>query len=76
MNGPGKPFKKKKMPLMGENTGEIKQAKFGRYALVQERTMAGLNQGDTIVVGNKPTREGYIMGGDYKVKKVGPKKYK
>ena len=75
MNGPGKPFKKKK-PLMGENTGAIKQAKFGRYALVQEPTMAGLMRGDTIIVGNKPTKEGYIMGGDYKVKKVGPKKYK
>lgn len=71
MNGPKKPKK-----LAGENTGKIKRAKFGRYALVQEPTMSGLNYGDTIVVGNKPTVDGYIMGGDYKVKKVGKKKYK
>ena len=74
MNGPGKPLNGGKN-LAGENTGPIKTAKFGRYALVQYPTMSGLNQGDTIVVGNKPTREGYIMGGDYKVKKIGPKKY-
>ena len=73
MNGPGKPKKKK---LAGENTGPINTAKFGRYALVQEPTMSGLMSGDTIIVANKPTKEGYIMGGDYKVKKVGPKKYK
>lgn len=71
MNGPKKPKK-----LAGENTGKIKRAKFGRYALVQAPTMSGLNYGDTIVVGNKPTVDGYIMGGDYKVKKVGKKKYK
>ena len=74
MNGPGKPKKKKK--LAGENTGPIKASKFGRYALVQEPTMSGLMKGDTIMVGNKPTSGGYIMGGDYSVKKVGPKKYK
>ncbi len=73
MNGPGKP---KKKALAGENTGRVKKAKFGRYALVQEPTMSGLSYGDTIVVGNKPTVNGYIMGGDYKVKKVGKKKYK
>ena len=71
MNGPKKPKK-----LAGENTGKIKKANFGRYALVQSPTMSGLNYGDTIVVGNKPTVDGYIMGGDYKVKKVGKKKYK
>jgi hypothetical protein len=73
MNGPGKP---KKKALAGENTGKIKKAKFGRYALVQEPTMSGLMKGDTIVVGNKPMTDGYIMGGDYTVKKVGKKKYK
>jgi len=71
MNGPGKPKR-----LAGENTGEVKKAKFGRYALVQAPTMSGLSYGDTIVVGNKPMKDGYIMGGDYKVKKVGKKKYK
>jgi hypothetical protein len=74
MNGPGKPNKKKK--LAGENTGLIKASKFGRYALVQEPTISGLMKGDTIMVGNKPTSGGHIMGGDYNVKKVGPKKYK
>ena len=74
MNGPGKPNKKKK--LAGENTGLIKASKFGRYALVQEPTISGLMKGDTIMVGKKPTIDGYIMGGDYNVKKVGPKKYK
>jgi hypothetical protein len=38
--------------------------------------MSGLMKGDTIVVGNKPMTDGYIMGGDYTVKKVGKKKYK
>ena len=71
MNGPKKPKK-----LAGENTDKVKNAKFGRYALVQEPTMSGLMKGDTIVVGNKPMTDGYIMGGDYTVKKVGKKKYK
>jgi len=71
MNGPKKPKK-----LAGENTGKVKKAKFGRYALVQEPTMSGLMKGDTIVVGNKPMTDGYIMGGDYKVTKIGRKKYK
>jgi hypothetical protein len=73
MNGPGKPKKKK---LAGENTGAINASKFGRYALVQKPTMSGLRKGDTIMVGNKPTSGGYIMGGDYSVKKVGKNKYK
>jgi len=73
MNGPRKP---KRKTLTGENTGPIRTAKFGRYATVMAPTMSGLNQGDTIVVGDKPVVNGYIMGGDYKVKKIGRKKYK
>ena len=68
--GPGK-------GLAGENTGKIEKNKAGKlYSTVLESTDTGLVRGDTIMVGKKPIADGYIMGGDYTVKKIGKKKYK
>jgi len=73
MKNPIKPIKKK---VAGENTGPVKKSKSGPYSIVQESTKSGLMKGDTIMVGKKPMSGGYIMGGDYNVKKIGKKKYK
>ena len=65
-----------KKPFIGENTGKVKTAKFGRYATIMEPT-AHFQAGDTIILSKKAQMsDGYLMGGDYKATKVGPKKYK
>lgn len=69
-NHPGK--------IVGENTGEIKVDKKGRtYALIMENS-ANARKGDTIRPAKgyfNPNKivDGYLMGGDYKTKKTGPK---
>ena len=63
--------------LAGENTDELKKDKKGNpFALVMESTQSGLAKGDTIRPGSAPMIDGYIMGGDYKISKKGPKNYK
>ena len=75
--GEGTPLlNKKEKKVTGENTGEIKKDKKGKdYALVLEDTN-NFAAGDTIRPGNAPRVENYIMGGDYKTKKIGKKNYK
>ena len=73
--------------VTGENTDEIKTDKKGEYSLVMDETQAGLKSGDTIRPANnksfKPavigestgSKDGYLIGGDYNVKKTGNKNY-
>jgi hypothetical protein len=61
---------------VGENTGEVKEDKKGKYVLRSERSVAGA-EGDTIrIPNNKFIEDGYLMGGDYKTKKTGDKSFK
>lgn len=63
--------------VMGENTDKVKMDKKGNpFALVMEDVQSGLSKGDTIRPGSAPMIDGYIMGGDYKISKKGPKNYK
>ncbi len=61
---------------VGENTDEVKEDKKGKYVLRSERSVAGA-KGDTIrIPNNKFIEDGYLMGGDYKTKKIGDKSFK
>ena len=61
---------------VGENTGEVKEDKKGKYVLRSESSVAGA-KGDTIrIPNNKFIEDGYLMGGDYKTKKIGDKSFK
>ncbi len=63
---------------VGENTGEVKEDKKGKYVLRSERSVAGA-EGDTIRIPNKLNKliqDGYLMGGDYETKKTGDKSFK
>ena len=72
--------------LTGENTGEIKTDKKGEYVLRTFESVGG-QKGDTIRPANnkffKPavigkslgSKDGYLIGGDYKTKKTGDKNY-
>jgi hypothetical protein len=60
---------------VGENTGEVKKDKKGKYVLRSERSVAGA-EGDTIrIPNNKLIQDGYLMGGDYETKKLGDKSF-
>ena len=62
--------------IAGENTSKIQTKNGKRFATVMENTRNGMMAGDTIMLNkNTPTSGGYISGGDYRAKKVGPKKY-
>jgi|TARA_R100000482_G_scaffold75215_1_gene29032 hypothetical protein len=70
----GSPMKNK--TVTGENTSKIKKDKKGKdYALIMDATK-NFAVGDTIRPGNAPRVDNYIMGGDYKTKKIGKKNYK
>ena len=72
----GSPIKNKNKTVVGENTSEIKKDKKGKdYALILEKSK-NFAAGDTIRPGNAPRVDKYIMGGDYKTKKIGKKNYK
>jgi len=74
--GQGKSPLKKDKKVVGENTSEIKKDKKGKdYALILEDSK-DFAKGDTIRPGNAPRVDNYIMGGDYKTKKIGKKNYK
>ena len=61
---------------VGENTDEVKEDKKGKYVLRSERSVAGA-KGDTIrIPNNKFIEDGYLIGGDYKTKKIGDKSFK
>ena len=60
---------------VGENTGEVKKDKKGKYVLRSESSIAGA-KGDTIrIPKNKHIQDGYLMGGDYETKKLGDKSF-
>ena len=60
---------------VGENTGEVKKDKKGKYVLREERSVAGA-EGDTIrIPKNKYIQDGYLIGGDYETKKLGDKSF-
>ncbi len=66
---------KKKVTIVGENTGEVKTDSSGRpYVRVLESTTS-VNKGDTLYVKNKDISDGYLRGGDYRAKKIGQNKY-
>ena len=78
--GQGKSPLKKDKKVVGENTSEIKKDKKGKdYALILEDSK-NFAKGDTIRPGKAPKvksgGDSYIMGGDYKTKKIGKKNYK
>ena len=55
---------------VGENTGEVKKDKKGKYVLRSEASVAG-EKGDTLRIKNpKLIQDGYLKGGDYKTKKI------
>lgn len=57
--------------ITGENTGTIKKDADGnRYVKVTEETASGLKPGNIVYIGNQPTKEGYLQGGDYSIKKM------
>lgn len=72
--------------LVGENTGMIKKDKKGEYVLRTFESVGG-QKGDTIRPANnkmfKPavigkslgSKDGYLIGGDYKVEKTGDKNF-
>ena len=61
---------------VGENTDEVKEDKKGKYVLRSERSVAGA-KGDTIrIPNNKFIEDDYLIGGDYKTKKIGDKSFK
>ncbi len=60
---------------VGENTGGVQKDKKGKYVL---RTFesAGGQKGDTLRIKDpKLIKDGYLMGGDYKTKKISNKNY-
>ena len=60
---------------VGENTGEVQEDKKGKYVLRSEESVAG-KKGDTLRIKNpKLIQDGYLMGGDYKTKKISNKNY-
>jgi hypothetical protein len=60
---------------VGENTGEVKKDKKGEYVLRSEESVAG-EKGDTLRIKNpKLIKDGYLMGGDYKTKKISNKNF-
>jgi len=60
---------------VGENTGKVKKDKKGKYVLRSEASVAG-QKGDTLRIKNpKLIQDGYLMGGDYKTKKISNKNY-
>ena len=60
---------------VGENTGEVQEDKKGKYVLRSEESVAG-KKGDTLRIKNpKLIQDGYLMGGDYKTKKLGDKNF-
>jgi hypothetical protein len=60
---------------VGENTGKVKKDKKGKYVLRSEESVAG-QKGDTLRIKNpKLIQDGYLMGGDYKTKKISNKNY-
>lgn len=74
--------------VTGENTDEIQTDKKGNeYSLVMDETQEGLKSGDTIRPANnkifKPavigksqgSKDGYLIGGDYDIKKTGDKNF-
>ena len=66
-----------KQKIVGENTGEIKKDKKGKYALRLEDSVGG-KKGDTIRIpkkNKKLIKDGYLMGGDYNTKKTGEKSF-
>ena len=70
------PLNQDKKPItVGENTGEVKEDKKGKYVLRSESSIAGA-KGDTIrIPKNKHIQDGYLMGGYYKTKKLGDKSF-
>jgi len=70
------PLNQSKKPItVGENTGEVKEDKKGKYVLRSERSVAGA-KGDTIrIPNNKLIQDGYLIGGDYETKKLGDKSF-
>ena len=72
----GSPIKNKHKKVVGENTSEIKKDKKGKdYALIMDDSK-NFSRGDTIRPGNATIKNNYIIGGDYKTKKIGKKNYK
>ena len=71
------PLNQSEKPItVGENTGEVKKDKKGKYVLRSEWSVAGA-EGDTIrIPKNKFIQDGYLMGGDYETKKLGDKSFK
>jgi len=67
----------KSKTVVSENTSEIKKDKKNKdYTLIMNDSK-NFAAGDTIRPGNAPIVDGkYIMGGDYKTKKIGKKNYK
>ena len=60
---------------VGENTGKVKKDKKGKYVLRSEESVAG-KKGDTLRIKNpKLIQDGYLMGGDYKTKKISNKNF-
>jgi hypothetical protein len=72
----GSPLNQNEKPItVGENTGEVKKDKKGKYVLRSEWSVAGA-KGDTIrIPKNKHIKDGYLMGGDYETKKLGDKSF-
>ena len=70
----GSPLRKN-ATTVGENTGEVQKDKKGKYVLRSEQSIAG-EKGDTLRIKNpKLIKDGYLMGGDYKTKKISNKNY-
>lgn len=60
---------------VGENTGEVQEDEKGKFVLRSEQSVAG-EKGDTLRIKNpKLIKDGYLMGGDYKTKKISNKNY-
>ncbi len=60
---------------VGENTGEVKEDEKGKYVLRTFESTGG-QKGDTLRIKNpKLIKDGYLMGGDYKTKKISDKNY-
>ena len=70
----GSPLNKNGITV-GENTGEVQEDKKGKYVLRSEKSVAG-QKGDTLRIKNpKLIKDGYLMGGDYKTKKISNKNF-
>mgnify|MGYP003632338733 CR=1 FL=1 len=60
---------------VGENTGEVKEDEKGKFVLRSEQSVAG-EKGDTLRIKNpKLIKDGYLIGGDYKTKKISDKNF-